>query len=101
MKRAIGLALSVLAATALTLPVTPAAQAATGQVVVFSVEYEPLATYDNPRGCKSLPVGAHVLANLTDGDVTIYSDGACLAPLLIVGKGYGTHVPNYGATFKA
>jgi hypothetical protein len=101
MKRVFGVVLSALAATALLVPFTPAAHAATGQVVVFSVEITPLETYDNPRGCKLLPVGAHVLANLTDGDVTIYSDAACLAPLATVEPGYGTHVPAYGATFKA
>lgn len=93
--------LSALAATALLVPFPAAAHAATGQVVVFSVETVPLETYDNPQGCKSLPKGAHVLANLTAGDVTIYSDAMCVAPLVTVGKGYGTHVPMYGATFKA
>lgn len=98
MKRVFGV---VLAATALLVPSSPAAQAATGQVVVFSVEVTPLATYDHPKGCKSLPEGAHVLANLTDGDITIYGDAACFVPLVTVEKGYGTHVPPYGATFKA
>lgn len=101
MKRVFGVVLSALAATALLVPFTPAAYAATGQVVVFSVEVTALETYDNPKGCKSLPAGAHVLANLTDRDVTIYSDAACFAPLVTVGPGYGTHVPMYGATFKA
>ena len=101
MNRVIGVVLSALAATALSAPFTPAAHAATGKVVVFSVEIAPLETYDNPKGCKTLPVGAHVLANLTDRDLIIYSDAACFAPLVTVEPGYGTHVPNYGATFKA
>ncbi|WP_447008208.1 hypothetical protein ACRAKI_17730 [Saccharothrix isguenensis] len=77
------------------------AQAATGQVVVFSVETVPLETYKNPHGCKALPDGAHVLANLTDDDVTIFSDQRCLMPLLTVGEGYGTHVLPLGAAFRA
>lgn len=101
MKHVIGVVLSALAAAVLLVPLSPAAQAATGRVVVFSVEVTPLETYDNPKGCRSLPEGAHVLANLTDGDVTIYSDPVCLVPLVRVEKGYGTHVPPLGATFKA
>ena len=42
-----------------------------------------------------------MLANLTDRDVTIYGDPACFSPLVVVGPGYGTHVPNHGATFTA
>ncbi|WP_238412154.1 hypothetical protein [Saccharothrix deserti] len=101
MKRVFGVMLSALAAVVLLVPFTPAAHAATGRVVVFSVEVVPLETYDNPRGCKSLPPGAHVLANLTDGDVTIYSDPMCFSPLVAVEEGYGTHVPALGATFRA
>ncbi|ONI86802.1 hypothetical protein ALI22I_24735 [Saccharothrix sp. ALI-22-I] len=101
MKRVFGVLLSALAAGALLVPLGTAAQAATGKVVVFSVEIVPLETYENPKGCKQLPDGAHVLANLTDGDVTIYSDPMCFAPLVTVEKGYGTHVPPVGATFRA
>jgi hypothetical protein len=70
-------------------------------VVVFSVEVTPLETYDNPEGCTSLPAGAPVLANLTDGDIAIYGDPTCFAPLVTVEEGYGTHVPAHGESFKA
>ena len=101
MKRLFGVVLSALAAAVVLVPVSPAAQAATGRVVVFSVEVTPLKTYDDPEGCQSLPAGAHVLANLTDGAVTIYGDPTCFAPLVTVEKGYGTHVPVHGASFNA
>lgn len=98
MKRVFGVPLSALAAVVLPVPV---AQAATGKVVVFSVEVTPLETYDDPEGCHSLPAGAHVLSDLTDDDVTIHGDPMCLSPLVTVEEGYGTHVPALGAAFRA
>lgn len=101
-KRRFGVVLGGLASVILLAPLAPPAQAATGQVAVFSVEFLPLETYENPRGCKVLPAGAHVLANLTDGDVTIFSDQLCLTPAMVtVPAGYGTHVPSLGAAFRA
>ncbi|MFD1146195.1 hypothetical protein [Saccharothrix hoggarensis] len=101
MKRLFGVVLSGLVAAVLLVPLGPAAQAATGKVVVFSVEAVPLENYDNPVGCRRLPAGAHVLANLTDGDVTIFGDPLCVSPLVTVEPGYGTHVPTFGAAFRA
>ncbi|WP_051772517.1 hypothetical protein [Saccharothrix sp. NRRL B-16314] len=100
MKRVSGV-LGGLASAVLLASPAPVAQAATGQVVVFSVEIAPLETYENPKGCKALPDGAHVLSNLTDGPVTIFSDQLCLVPLVTVEAGYGTHVPTFGAAFRA
>lgn len=101
MKRVLGVVFSAVAVVVLSAPLGPVAQAATGAVVVFSVETSPLGTYENPEGCHALPPGAHVLANLTDGDVTIYSDAWCVARLVSVKRGYGTHVPTLGAAFRA
>ncbi|CAM3385175.1 MULTISPECIES: hypothetical protein [Streptomyces] len=42
------------------------ASAATGDVVVFQTELQPLTQYENPEGCHKLPAAAHVLTNRTD-----------------------------------
>ncbi|WP_255949956.1 hypothetical protein [Streptomyces odontomachi] len=76
---------------------TPA-QAATGQVVVFSTEVTPLKTYENPEGCYSFPLFAHVLNNQTDATVMIHPDPFCGAPGMVVLPGFGMHVPEgYGS----
>jgi hypothetical protein len=100
-KRMFGVVFGGLASVILLAPLAAPAQAATGQVAVFSVEIVPLETYENPKGCTALPPGAHVLANLTDSVVTIYSDQLCLTPVVTVEPGYGTHVPSLGAAFRA
>jgi hypothetical protein len=77
---------------------TTPAQAATGQVVVFSTEITPLKTYENPEGCYSFPPFAHVLNNQTDEPVTIHSDPFCVTPGPVVLPGFGMHVPEgYGS----
>ena len=101
MKRVFGVVLSALAAVVLVVPVSPVAQAAVGQVVVFTIEADQLAVYENPRGCRELPIGAHVLSNVTDRKLAIHADPACMTPsLLVVEPGYGTHVPPAGASFR-
>jgi hypothetical protein len=81
----------------LAITATPA-QAATGQVVVFSTELTPLKVYDNPSGCLTFPPLAHVLNNQTDKPVTVHGDPFCLTPGLKVLPGYGMHVPaGYGS----
>ena len=78
---------------------TPA-QAATGQVVVFSTELTPVTVYENPRGCKAFPPLAHVLNNQTDKPVRIHGDPLCLTPGMTVLPGYGMHVPEGFGSFS-
>jgi hypothetical protein len=76
------------------------AQAATGDVTVFSTELQPLDVYHDPVGCVKLPVAAHVLTNQTSSDVRVYADPFCLTPNLTVQPGYGSHVaPGSGSFF--
>lgn len=89
-------------ATVSVLGLTESAQAAaSGDVVVFSSEFQPLNTYSNPEGCQHLPPAAHVLSNLTDSPVKVYGDPFCLTPSLVVQPGYGTHVPGGAGSFSA
>jgi hypothetical protein len=75
--------------------------AASGDVVVFSTEAQPLDIYRDPEGCRQLPTAAHVLSNLTDKPVKVYSNPFCLGPSLVVQPGYGTHVPGGAGSFSA
>ncbi|GGT33772.1 hypothetical protein ACFFV7_49140 [Nonomuraea spiralis] len=77
------------------------AQAATGQVVVFSTEFQPLDVYDNPTRCTKLPLAAHTLNNQTDGDVTLYGDPMCMRAVVTVRPGHGSHVPPMSGSFRA
>ncbi|MFF7159537.1 hypothetical protein [Streptomyces sp. NPDC008139] len=77
------------------LAATPA-QAATGQVVVFSVEGQPLKVYQDPTGCQRLPVTAHVLDNLTDQPVKVFADPFCTLPATLPTSGVGVLPPGYG-----
>ncbi|MFE5791115.1 hypothetical protein ACFQ8C_00925 [Streptomyces sp. NPDC056503] len=79
----------------------PAQAAASGDVVVFSTEAQPLDVYRDPAGCQRLPTVAHVLTNQTDGPVRIYGNPFCLGPSLVVQPGYGTHVPGGLGSFSA
>ncbi|MFJ6518035.1 hypothetical protein ACIQJ4_07200 [Streptomyces filamentosus] len=79
----------------------PAQAAASGDVVVFSTEAQPLDVYRDPAGCRQLPTVAHVLTNQTDGPVRIYGNPFCLGPSLVVQPGYGTHVPGGAGSFSA
>ncbi|NML52613.1 hypothetical protein HHL19_17650 [Streptomyces sp. R302] len=75
--------------------------AASGDVVVFSTELQPLDVYRDPVGCRQLPVAAHVLNNQTDGPVRIYGNPFCLGPSVVVQPGYGVHVPGGAGSFSA
>lgn len=89
---ALGVAGLLMAAT------TAPAQAATGQVVVFSTEVSPLKTYENPEGCYSFPSFAHVLNNQTDAPVQLHADPFCATPGVTILPGFGMHVPEgYGS----
>ena len=97
MRRSIAVAAAGAAAVlAVALGAQPAA-AAQGKVVVFSTEFGPLTTYDNPSGCYKLPFDAHVIDNLTDSPITIYHDPLCMMPDLTIQPGYGSHVVGTGS----
>ncbi|HEX2297804.1 MAG TPA: hypothetical protein VHH34_04695 [Pseudonocardiaceae bacterium] len=78
------------------------ALAADGEVVVFTFDYMPVVVYENPSGCYSLPVGAHVLVNQTGEPVSLYGDPLCLLPSPgpTVGSDQGAHVPPTVGSFK-
>jgi hypothetical protein len=93
-----------IAATTLVGVAAAPAQAATGQVVVYSSQFQPLDVYRDPKGCNQLPPFAHVLDNLTDSTITVYADPWCTVPFaedgLSFGRlaaGYGTHVTGAGS----
>ncbi|WP_410644307.1 hypothetical protein [Amycolatopsis sp. lyj-346] len=101
MKRFMAVLLSTLTATALLMSASPAAGAATGEVVVFTAEVVPLDVHENPRGCYALPEGAHVLANRTDRPVVVYGTPECFGvPILTVKASWGSHVPPAAASFR-
>jgi hypothetical protein len=90
-----------LAGAALTLMATAVpAQAATGQVVVFSAEFIALDVFTDPSGCHKIPISGHVLNNQTDQTVQIYGDPFCMSPSLPVQPGYGAHVPPMSGSFS-
>jgi hypothetical protein len=74
--------------------------AANGTVLVFRQEFVDTERYVDPSGCTKLPVDAHVLANLTDSDVTIYGDPLCLTFSMVVPPGSGTHTPPIAGSFS-
>ncbi|UJW31916.1 hypothetical protein L3Q67_43320 [Saccharothrix sp. AJ9571] len=84
-----------------TLMVTAPASAATGRVVVFETEVTELTVYQNPKGCKKLPVAAHVLVNETNDTVRIHGDPFCLTPALEVAPDHGSHVAPGSGSFSA
>ncbi len=89
--------LAALAAALATLGLAAApAQAATGQVVVFSTEVQPLQVFQDPTGCHRLPPLAHVLDNLTDQQIKVYADPFCTIPATLPTSGIGVLAPGYG-----
>ncbi|GHJ91360.1 MULTISPECIES: hypothetical protein [Streptomyces] len=93
--------ISLVAASAVLGLAGSAQAAATGDVVVFSTEVQPLDVYRDPAGCRQLPTVAHVLTNQTDRPVRIYGNPFCLGPSVVVQPGYGTHVPGGAGSFSA
>jgi hypothetical protein len=81
------------------LAAAPAQAAATGQVVVFSTEFQPLDVYTDPSGCHKLPITSHVVDNLTDQPIKIYLDPFCTipSPIPTLAPGYGSHVSGVGS----
>ncbi|WP_335974406.1 MULTISPECIES: hypothetical protein [Streptomycetaceae] len=87
---------AALAAAAVVGLASAPAQAASGQVVVFSTEVQPLDTYQDPSGCQQLPPLAHVLDNLTDAPIKVYADPFCTIPATLPSSGIGVLAPGYG-----
>ncbi|MBE1458098.1 hypothetical protein H4W79_002312 [Nocardiopsis terrae] len=87
----------VLALGGLLLGAAPA-HAATGEVVVFTTEFEDLVRYPDPGSgsCVRLPGTAHVLVNLTDADVRLHPGPGCFAPGVLVEPDRGWHAPPSG-----
>ncbi|MFI9450005.1 hypothetical protein [Amycolatopsis sp. NPDC052450] len=100
MNRLVIAALSAASVGALLIVPSPPAEAAAGNVVVFSTEFQRLDTFRNPEGCNKLPVAAHVLANLSSSDLVIHGDPFCLTPGLTVRAGYGSHVAAGSGSFS-
>ena len=79
------------------------AHAATGEVVVFTTEFEDLVRYTDPvsGGCVRLPATAHVLVNLTDADVSLHAGPWCAGSGVTVEPDRGWHVQLLGGvTFE-
>ncbi|MFL1431724.1 MULTISPECIES: hypothetical protein [unclassified Nocardiopsis] len=74
------------------------AHAATGEVVVFTTEFEDLLRYPDPASgsCTALPPAAHVLVNLTDAEVRMHAGRGCLGPGVAVAPDRGWHAPPSG-----
>jgi hypothetical protein len=91
------IALSALLAAATLVGVAAApAQAATGQVVVYTTQFRPLDIYENPRGCNKLPLDTHVVLNKTDSPIKVYADPFCVVPITEDPTTVGTLEPNHG-----
>lgn len=101
MKRLFAVVLSGIAALGVAVAAAPAAQAAEGQVIVFSTELQPLDVYRDPTGCHKLPLEAHIIANMTDQDIVTYADPLCLTPGLRIKPSHGSHVALSTGSFSA
>ncbi|UMO99918.1 hypothetical protein [Amycolatopsis sp. EV170708-02-1] len=100
MKRFVAAVLSAASVGALLIVSSPPAQAAAGNVVVFSTEFQRLDTYRNPEGCTKLPIAAHVLVNLSSSEVVVHPDPLCLTPGMRVEQGFGSHVMPGSGSFS-
>ncbi|GAA3761185.1 hypothetical protein [Salinactinospora qingdaonensis] len=82
----------------LSLALAAPAHAATGDVIVFKTEAEPLTTYSDPESgsCHRLDATAHVLINRTDSTLRIHSNVFCLGPGVPVKPNHGWHAPPSG-----
>ncbi len=90
-------AVLVLAAAGTAVGAVPA-HAATGEVVVFTTEFEELLRYPDPSSgsCHRLPATAHVLVNLTDENVRMHAGRTCVGPGITVAPDRGWHAPPSG-----
>lgn len=60
---------------------TPAPAPATGKVVAFVADLLPATVWENPKGCKQLPLGTHVIFNETEAPIEVFADPRCFVPL--------------------
>lgn len=100
MRRVLAYLSVLVVACALAVTFVRPALAADGQVAVFIADYTEVAVFNNPSGCKLLPLGSHVLVNLTDEPVTFYQDPLCLSVGPVIQPGDGAHVPPFAGSFK-
>ncbi|AQU70260.1 hypothetical protein [Streptomyces niveus] len=78
----------------------PAAERATGDVVIYSTELQPLNVLHNPEECHQLSPTAHQISNQTDKPVTMYQFPGCVGPEAWTLKpGFGVHTAGM-ASFK-
>ncbi|GAB2499678.1 hypothetical protein [Nocardiopsis aegyptia] len=98
MKLCRAIATTFAAAAVTVLVSTGPAHAATGEVIVFTTEFEELTTYQDPASgsCRQLPPTAHVVINRTDADVYIHAGPACWGPGVTVAPDHGWHAPPSG-----
>lgn len=90
-------AAAVLALSGVFLGSAPA-HAATGEVVVFTTEFEDLVRYEDPASgsCTPLSPTAHVLVNLTDTEVSLHPGRGCFGSGVTVSPDRGWHAPPSG-----
>ncbi|MCK2241566.1 MULTISPECIES: hypothetical protein [unclassified Crossiella] len=99
--RRVALTLAAVFAAGAALTGTAQATPAVGEVIVYSLDTMPVAIFDNPKGCYSIPVGAHVLINRTNRPVEIYPNPACLLlPILTLKEDTGAHAPPAAGSFR-
>ena len=97
---AIGLLITATAAPARAAGTERTAEHARGQIIVFATELQRAKVFTDPSGCQRLPLGAHVVVNLTDRSAQLYADPFCrvpAVPFLVVKPGYGSHVSAVGS----
>ncbi|GAA2786719.1 hypothetical protein [Crossiella cryophila] len=100
MRRA-ALTLAAVLAAGAALTGTAQATPAIGEVIVYTVDTLPVVVFDNPTGCKKIPLGAHVLINRTNRPVEIYANPMCLpVPILILEEDTGAHAPPAAGSFR-
>ncbi|MCC9310005.1 hypothetical protein LN042_23520 [Kitasatospora sp. RB6PN24] len=94
--RRIALSALFAAATLVGMAAAPA-QAASGQVVVYSTQFRPLDVYQDPHGCKKLPLDTHVVFNMTNSPIKVYADPFCTIPITEDPTTVGTLEPGHGS----
>lgn len=78
-------------------------QTVTGQVAIYAISLAnplgavPWEVDKNPSGCKTLPLGSHILLNTTNAPVTIYVDPFCATIGLTIPPGLGSHLAFTGS----
>jgi hypothetical protein len=87
---------ALLAIGALAMAAAPA-NAQSGEVVVFQNEFLPLTQYADPAGCYNMPALAHVIDNLTDQPIKLYTTPNCFGPYVEIQPGYGSHIHGFGS----